>query len=97
MEVIAKLSCFLAIFVAVYATPVREVPTGYGIFGVDKFQGDIMLNDRQKELIFGDPEHIDPNSGLLNTARRWPMNLQGQIVVPYRIQASEGYSKKKVH
>lgn len=93
MRVIAKLSCLFAAFVALNATPVRQVPTGYGIFGVDKFQGDIVLNDEQKELIYGDPEHIDANTGMVDTFRRWPMNLQGQVVVPYRIQPSEGFSK----
>lgn len=87
---ILKISCLLVVFVAVFATP---VPSGRGIFGVDKFQGDIVLNERQKEIIFGDPQHIDANTGMLDTVRRWPTNLQGHVVVPYRIQASEGFSK----
>lgn len=93
MKTFVKLSCLFAVFVVITATP---VPTGYGIFGVDKFQGDIQLTDAQKELIYGDPEHIDANSGMLNTAARWPMNLQGQVVVPYRIQASQGFSELEI-
>lgn len=60
-----------------------------GMFG-DKFQGDIKLTDEQKKLMF---DGVRPNTGWTETWFRWPKNAAGQVIVPYRIQASEGFCK----
>jgi hypothetical protein len=67
-----------------------------GIFG-DKFQGDIQLNEDQKELLTRDPESLAPSTGWTHTSFRWPTNLQGFVTVPYRINPSEGFCKLKLY
>lgn len=73
------------LFSVAFTTPVHLRP---GIYG-DKFQGDIKLTEEQEKVIFG---HA-PKVGWIPVTHRWPINLQGYVVVPYRMQASEGFSE----
>lgn len=89
-----KLSIRLAIFIVaitqIAANPI--VQPGLGIYG-DNFQGDIKLSEWQKKVFFGGAEEIDPNTGWTHPSFRWPTNANGHVIMPYRIQASEGYRK----
>jgi hypothetical protein len=57
----------------------------------ERFQGDIKLTEEQKKAAFG--ENVEGNSGMLDTRARWPMNLQRQVIVPYRIETRHGFSE----
>jgi hypothetical protein len=81
-------ACLIAAFLEVTASP---VPEGTGIYG-DLFQGDIQLTEEQKRIIYGG-EEIEGNTGMLNTARRWPMNLNRRVIVPYRMESRHGFSE----
>lgn len=81
--------CFVAVVIKVSAIPVPEEDEG--LYG-DRYQGDIELTDEQKQLIYGG-EDVEGNTGMLDTRWRWPMNLNRRVIVPYRIEARQGYSK----
>lgn len=63
------------------------------MFG-DKFQGDIKLTEEQKKLISSGAEGVRPSTGWRHPWFKWPQNANGHVVMPYRIQESEGYRKK---
>jgi hypothetical protein len=60
----------------------------------DKFQGDIILTPEQEEQF--DKNSKSSRTGLRNARYRWPKNSAGQVVVPYTIQGSSGYCKKRL-
>jgi hypothetical protein len=57
----------------------------------DKFQGDMVLDELQRELI-AENSTKDSRTGLLNTWYRWPKSA-GYAIVPCVFQASAGFSK----
>lgn len=57
------------------------------------FQGDIKLTKAQQKFLSDLNQGIAPSSGVLNLISRWPKNSQGHVVVPYRMQGSEGFCK----
>ncbi|CRK94348.1 CLUMA_CG007862, isoform B [Clunio marinus] len=74
----------------------KPLAPGVGMFG-DKFQGDIKLTDEQKELIFGTPEGRNSRTGWTWLPFRWPKNGQGQVIIPYRITASQGFQQDQIN
>lgn len=84
--------CFYALTFQVFASPIVK---NVGIYG-DKFQGDIKLTEQQENFIRRiktKGEGVRPNTGWTHPFFRWPMNLQGFVIVPYRINPSEGFSE----
>lgn len=84
-------ACLIAVFLEVTATPLpseltEEQKTSLYGNDPDLYQGDIKLTEEQKE-------EFEKNTGMLNTARRWPMNVNRQVIVPYRIEARHGFSE----
>lgn len=77
----------LSLVVIATSTPVKQKSAVFG----KNFQGDIKLTALQRKLIFG--EAVDPNTGIISPVGHWPTNLQGHVIVPYRIQSSEGFSE----
>lgn len=58
------------------------------------FQGDIVLTQDQAAAFFnGSYNAKDIFTGILGKKYRWPKNLAGKVVVPYKI--SKSYSKLK--
>jgi hypothetical protein len=54
------------------------------------FQGDIVLMDDQKEIFEFNGRHNDGivkslQTGILNESYRWPKDMKGYVIVPYRI------------
>ena len=82
------LSCLLALttFSNVNSGPVPDM------LGED-YEGDIKLTEEQQKYISDVNQGIAPSTGFIDTFRRWGRNLQGNVVVPYRIQATEGFCK----
>lgn len=83
--------CFIAVFFEVTATPLPSELTEdqkTSIYGNDpnNYEGDIRLTDEQKQAIEG-------NTGMVSTARHWPMNINRQVIVPYRIENHHGFSQ----
>lgn len=94
-KILTQILCFLAIIIATTSNPIpatnRTVINMDILYG-DKFEGDIMLTKEQEEAFaFGNAKNINRQTGLLNTARRWPHNSNRNAIVPYRFQP--GYSK----
>lgn len=82
---------FVLSFEGVIANPVLE---GSGIYG-EKFQGDIKLTENQ-EKILQDVDQVEghnPRTGTVHLFYRWPKNMQGFVVVPYRINLSDDFSE----
>jgi hypothetical protein len=86
-------ACLIAVFLEVTASPLPSELTEEqktSLYGnSENYQGDIKLTDEQKQ-------EIESNTGMLNTARRWPMNVNRQVIVPYRIEARHGFSKRRL-
>lgn len=58
----------------------------------DKFQGDIVLTEIQREEI---ALHIGgQRTGLLETVYRWPKNIVGFVEVPYTFREADNFSIK---
>lgn len=81
VRIIVLLLCLAAV---ASSTPAKN------LFG-KHYQGDIKLTPLQRQVFFG--EGVNPNTGIFDPINHWPTNLEGHVVVPYRIQASEGFSK----
>lgn len=57
------------------------------------FQGDIELNEEQKNLI------LNPRmsrTGVRDIVVRWPKNKNGLVIIPYQINSNSGYSKREI-
>lgn len=79
------------VFVILLQTSASPINNGPGMFG-NHFQGDIKLTPEQLLMVEGSPL-IAPNTGRIPTNFRWPTNLEGHVIVPFRIDPSEGFSK----
>jgi hypothetical protein len=84
-------ACLIAVFFEVTASPLPDELTEdqkTSLYGrnPENFEGDIKLTDEQKK-------EVESNTGMVNTAGRWPMNANRQVVVPYRIESRHGFSK----
>lgn len=63
-------------------------------YGKDFFQGDIKLNDEQKNAILSNSTvDLDTRTGLLSEDFRWPKNANRNPVIPYTIAANSGFSE----
>jgi hypothetical protein len=53
-------------------------------FNPDLFQGDIVLNEEQKQEFFNqDEKQKNKRTGRVDTKYRWPKNQQGYVIVPF--------------
>lgn len=67
------------------------VPTGSGIYQ-NFFQGDIKLSDVQTQML-GGPKINSTRTGWTHPFFRWPKNTEGHVIVPFNVDASQGFSK----
>lgn len=63
-----------------------------GIFG-NKFQGDIKLNKAQEIYLSDNPKNQSSKTGWTWEGFRWTTDSHGLVIVPYRIDSSEGFCK----
>jgi hypothetical protein len=88
-------SSFLLIIVlcsaTLFATP---VPRGQTPFEDENgFVDDIIYTSEQLELLFGDGEAVEGQTGRVQLRYRWPKNAEGRVIVPYQFRTTDLYCK----
>jgi hypothetical protein len=69
------------------ATQISAFPWGIDQNPSDMYQGDIKLTPDQEEMM------KDRNTGVIDTASQWRMNLEGFVEVPIIFDPAANYSK----
>jgi hypothetical protein len=84
--------CLLAVALITHSIPIGDSSSVDDVFNMDlNFtddifrDGDLMFTKEQEEQM------KNPNVGVINTAGRWPMNLNGHVIIPYVFNAQAGF------
>ena len=78
----------------VFQASTNPVMTGFEMNPPGLYEGDIVLTSEQAKLVDEIERGIRPNTVITDGTRRWPMNLEGFVVVPIEFDADSGYCKK---
>ena len=86
-----KVTVLLALVFQASSNPLKN---GFEMNPPDLYEGDIVLTSEQAKLVDEMQKGIRPNTVWSDETRRWPMNIDGYVVVPIEYDADSGYRKE---
>ena len=88
-----KVTFLLAVVFQALTSPLKS---GFEMNPPDLYEGDIVLTSEQAKLVDEIEKGIRTSTVLTDVTRRWPMNIDGYVVVPIEYDAASGYCKEKL-